>query len=639
MEHEKNPQVPGDDPWLDDILGTPEEGRELGPDEHALSTAEFARMEDIEVEKIMHETKSEDWDAMLQAMPDILPEEDDTPHAFFGFAAPDDLVEVSSDAVVPLLPESVPEGQAFPAEENQAAPEPEKSLLEMGDETLMRWAVTPLEQQVPEQPAPEQEVPAQPEKSLLEMGDETLMRWAAGSPAFDGGETRRYDKDADWVLPEQPQETAPGEAPVPQEMPAESELPAELERLEEEYEEEKPVKQEKKRRPVGKKGYGFFGLPHLAASFIWLAIIIGLGVTAGRTLWVWAAEVLAFGKPDISVTITITDEDIAAENMLERVAQKLKNAGLIDHEQLFLVYAKFTHAEEEITAGTFTLKGTDDYMALVNSMNTYSSSRETVEVMIPEGYTCAQIFALLEEKGVCTAQELGEYAANGELKEYWFLEGVQRGTRYCLEGYLFPDTYEFYVNDDPGRVLTKMLGDSVGGFDVRFTDIMEEKLVELNERLVAMMKKNGYGQDYIESNKLTIREVVIIASMIEKETTGNDRYDISSVIYNRLTDAGDYPYLNIDATIIYALGGKIDPETGESIPLTETDMKLDSPYNTYLYKGLPPGPISNPGVYSLLAALDPNETDYYYYVYNPAIGAHKFSETYREHQNYINSMG
>ena len=87
------------------------------------------------------------------------------------------------------------------------------------------------------------------------------------------------------------------------------------------------------------------------------------------------------------------------------------------------------------------------------------------------------------------------------------------------------------------------------------------------------------------------------------------------------------------------MGGKIDPETGESIPLTEADKKLDSPYNTYLYKGLPPGPISNPGVYSLLAALDPNETDYYYYVYNPAIGAHKFSETYREHQNYINSMG
>ena len=637
MEHDKNPQLPEDDRWLDGILNTPEAPSELGPDEHALTAAEFARMEDIEVEKIMQETRSEDWDAMLQAMPDIL-EEDEAPQAFFGFSRPEELEEASAAAAAPLIPEQTPEAQ--PADAVKPTPEaaaaPDKSLLEMGDETLMRWAVAPLAQEIPdqaaqEQPAAESEQPAQPEKSLLEMGDETLMRWASGGPDFDAGQTRRYDTDANWVLPEQVQLSAQPETPNEPEDPAEEET--EDTQVEEEKQEQQP-----KRRPVGKKGYGLFGLPHLAASLIWLAIIIGLGVTLGRTVWICMAELLAFGKPDISVTITITDEDMAAEDTLERIAEKLKNAGLIDHPQLFLLYAKGTHAEEEITAGTYTLKGTDDYMALVNSMNTYSSSRETVEVMIPEGYTCAQIFALLEEKGVCTAAELGEYAANGELKDYWFLEGVERGTRYCLEGYLFPDTYEFYVGDDPGRVITKMLGDSVGGFDIRFTDIMEEKLVELNERLATMMKKNGYGQDYIDSHPITIREVVIIASMIEKETTGSDRYDISSVIYNRLTNAGEYPYLNIDATLIYAVGGKIDPETGESIPLTEADKKLDSPYNTYLYKGLPPGPISNPGVYSLLAALDPNETDYYYYVYNPAIGAHKFSETYREHQNYINSM-
>ncbi len=613
MEFENTPQTPDEEPWLPGALEHPEENPELGPDEHALTGAEFANLEDIAVEKIVQETKSEDWDSMLNAMPDILPEEDDLPEAFLGFSAPEPLEEVPT----------------------------EKSLLEMSDETLMRWAVAPI----PEEPA--QDAPEQPEKSLLEMGDETLMRWAAApadlsalqpeagpeqtdSPreaepqAFDGGETRRYDQNAAWVLPE--------ELPLPEE--PEQEAPET-----DENEEQIPVEPEKKRRPLAKKGYGFFGLPHLAASLIWLAIIIGLGVALGRTLWLCAAEVLAFGKPDTAVTITITDDDMHAEDTLDRIATKLKNAGLISYPDLFVMYAELTDAKEEISAGTYTLKGTDDYMALVNKMNTYSGSRETVEVMIPEGYTCAQIFALLENKGVCTAEALGEYAANGELKDYWFLEGVPRGTRYCLEGYLFPDTYEFYVGDDPGRVLTKMLGDSVGGFDVRFTDIMEEKLVTLNECLATMMKKNGYGAEYIESHKVTIREVVIIASMIEKETTGSDQFDISAVIYNRLTNAGEFPYLNIDATIIYALGGKIDPETGASIPLTEADMKLDSPYNTYLYKGLPPGPISNPGVYSLLAALDPNENSYYYYVYNPAVGAHKFSETYREHQNYINSMG
>ncbi len=598
MEHENKSQLPEEENWLEGILEMPEEHPELGPDEHALTGAEFASLEDIEVEKVLQEIRAEFAGLEVTEVEEILQD-----------------IQTENGKSLPSE-ESSASPEELPGENIVEVPAPseDKSLLEMSDETLMRWAVGDISGEEPPREVPEQQ------KSVRE---ETAMRWAAPSVEFDGGETRRYDQE-DWLLPQEPEQPA-------QEEPEEEPEPEE--------EKEEPVKPQEKRRPVGKKGYGFFGLPHLAVSLIWLAIIIGLGVTLGRTLWLCAAEVLAFGKPETSVTITITDEDMSAEDTLERIAAKLQKAGLISYPELFLKYAELTDAEEEISAGTYTLKGTDDYMALVNKMNTYSGSRETVEVMIPEGYTCAQIFALLEQKGVCSAEELGEYAANGELKDYWFLEGVARGTRYCLEGYLFPDTYEFYVGDDPGRVITKMLGDSVGGFDVRFTDIMEEKLVELNEHLAAKMKKNGYGSDYIESHKLTIREVVIIASMIEKETTGSDRYDIASVIYNRLTKAGEYPYLNIDATIIYALGGKIDPETGESIPLTEADMKLDSPYNTYLYKGLPPGPISNPGVYSLLAALDPNETGYYYYVYNPAIGAHKFSETYREHQNYINSMG
>ena len=551
-------QEPAGDNWLDDLLETPVLAQELGPDEQAVYAAGLTHPADVELERIMEEAKTSDWDAMLDAMPDM--EED-----------------------LELPQEDWPEEYV---QEEPAAP------VDMSDTAILLQESAAL---------------------------------AASQPGGEMEATQLFDVSK--VLDQQPQPPVPEEketnvAPVKRET-------------------KKPQKKvpERKARPRAKKGYGFFGLPHLLASFIWLGIILAIGVSLGRTLWVCAAEVLAFGKPEMQVTITITQSDMNAENTLEIVAGKLEKAGLIDYPELFLAYAKLTDAEEEIAPGTYTLKGSDDYMALVNSMNTYSSARETIEVMIPEGYTCAQIFQLLEECGVCSAAELEEYAANGKFKDYWFLEGVERGSKYCLEGYLFPDTYEFYVGDDPGRVLAKMLGDSVGGFDVRFTDIMEEKLVALNEHLAAMMKKNGYGAEYIAEHQMTIRDITIIASMIERETTGNDRYDISSVIYNRLTNAREYPYLNIDATILYALGGKIDPETGESQPLTEADMKLDSPYNTYLYKGLPPGPICNPGVYSLLAALDPNETKYYYYVYNPAIGAHKFSETYKEHQNYINNMG
>lgn len=385
-------------------------------------------------------------------------------------------------------------------------------------------------------------------------------------------------------------------------------------------------------RPKKERRYAFFGLPHLLSTVIWLAIAVTIGVSLGRMIWVFASDVLAFGKEDFEVVITVSEND-----NIDTISTKLKNAGLIKYPWLFKIYADLTDAEEEIIAGTFTLRGIYDYNALVNFMSPHSSAREEVEVMIPEGYTCAQIFELLQEKNVCSVEKLEEYAANGDFKDYWFLEGVQRGSKYCLEGYLFPDTYRFYLNDDPGSVLGKMLST----FDYRFTDVMKESLETLNERMAKEYAKQGYRQDYIDSHLFTIREIVIIASMVEKETANDaESYDVSSVIYNRLTNP-EYPLLNIDATIIYALGGNIDPETGKTKPLTAADLKLDSPYNTYTNPGLIPGPISNPGRNSLDAALNPNVTKYHYYVFNPKTRVHMFAKDKAEHDRnvaYVNSL-
>ena len=323
---------------------------------------------------------------------------------------------------------------------------------------------------------------------------------------------------------------------------------------------------------------------------------------------------------------------ISTSDDIDSITKKLHHAGLIKYPQLFKFYAELSKAEEDISVGTFELNTLFDYHALVASMSSTSSYRETVEIMIPEGYTCAQIFRLLEEKGVCTAAALEEYAANGNINERWFLTGVQRGDKYCLEGYLSPDTYEFYTNDTPARVLGKLL-DSFGSKIKSMPEEFETKLAELNTRLSAMMKKNGYSQDYITSHQMTVREIVIIASMIEKET-GNtqESYTISSVIYNRLTNP-DYPMLNIDATVVYALGGKTD--------LTAEDLKIDHPYNTYIKQGLPPGPISNPGLASIYAALDPDDTLYYVYALNPEVTEyreHKFFKTYKEHLDFLESI-
>ncbi len=380
----------------------------------------------------------------------------------------------------------------------------------------------------------------------------------------------------------------------------------------------------KKGRPARKSSYGLFGIPHLLATAVWLVIILWVGVSLGRILWVCATDVLAFGREEQLVSVTVEETDT-----LDDIAIKLQDAGLIRYPELFKLYAGLTDAREDISSGTFSLNTIYDYMALVNHMASHSSAREVVKVTIPEGYNCIQMFDLLEAKGVCKAEYLSEYAAYGELKEYWFLEGVERGTGNCLEGFLFPDTYEFYLGESAENVIGKLLR----GFDYRFSEDHRTAIGKLNETLGAMMKANGYGEDYIASQTMDVRKVLIVASLIEEETANNEEsFKIASVIYNRLTNQKEYPYLNIDATLMYVLGHKD--------ALTAEDLKVDSPYNTNINKGLIPGPITNPGMNSINAALNPESTPYHYYVLNTKAEdrEHHFSKTYQEHLDFIASL-
>ena len=377
----------------------------------------------------------------------------------------------------------------------------------------------------------------------------------------------------------------------------------------------------RKRRPNNHRSYGLLGIPHVLVTAVWLVIILTFGVFLGQWLWKGASDVLAFGREDKVVTITITENDD-----LDSLIDKLQSAGLIHEPMWFRLYAQVTDVMEDIGTGTFELNTLFDYHALVSHMSAYSSARVTVSVTIPSGYTCAQAFALLEQKGVCSVADLEEAAMHGDLNEYWFTNDLDRSSKYCLEGYLFPDTYEFYVGDNATRVLNKFLSN----FNTRFTDIMMGKLDLLNETLAEMMRKNGLSEEHIAEHAITIREVVIIASLIEKESANaKEGYTISSVIYNRLANPTVYPYLNIDAALVYATGNSV---------LTEEDKAFDSPYNTYLYPGLIPGAIANPSRASLDAALDPASTEYYFYVYDPATGAHHFSRTYAEHQDFLASL-
>lgn len=425
------------------------------------------------------------------------------------------------------------------------------------------------------------------------------------------------------ALEETPEVSSP---PVPAEMPIwEPEfLAEEQEEVNVTEEEPQPVEILKKGRPKRKSGYGLFGIPHIVSTLIWLGLILAIGVTLGRTLWVCCADVMAFGKEAKTVSITITEDD-----NIDSIANKLGDAELVRYPNLFKFFANVTGKSDNIGVGTFTLNAQLDYNAMINAMYDYGPEQQVVTLMFPEGYNCAQIFKLLEDNGVCSAAALEEYCMNGELSNYWFLEGVSRDSKYCLEGYLAPDTYKFYVGDSPRRVLEKFLDE----FNDRFTDLMKEDFEEIKETYAKRLKNKGYSDAYIAEHTLTVHDVVTLASIIQKETASDSEcYDIASTFYNRLVAN---MRLDADATVYYAIGDYF----WETEVLTQKHLDFDSPYNTRKHGGIPPSPICNMGVHALYAALEPNDTGYYYFVFDSAKGTHRFAKTEAEHINNLKELG
>ena len=337
---------------------------------------------------------------------------------------------------------------------------------------------------------------------------------------------------------------------------------------------------------------------------IYIVFVLGISALLASVGWLWANDVLALNKEPLTAAV-----EIEVGDTVDQVADKLKDAGLIEYKLVFKLFCSLTHVsgkagdvDAKITPGTYELDTDMDYRALISSMGSSSANRMVTTVTIPEGMTQAQIFALLEQEGVSTVEQLEDTAANYDFN-FSFLKGVlPLGDPKRLEGYLFPDTYKFYMGEDPVSVLNKMI--------LRFDEIFTEEM-----------------RTDIQASGHTINDAVIIASMIERETDGQDQAQIASVIYNRLDNPTSETagYLNVDATILYATGG------------TTVDTSADTPYNTYTHTGLPPTAIASPGVDALRAAVYPDDTNYYFYALGDD-GVHHFFSTSREQQNFIASQ-
>lgn len=317
---------------------------------------------------------------------------------------------------------------------------------------------------------------------------------------------------------------------------------------------------------------------NIAEGVIYVGGILLISFILATIGWRWAGDVLALNKEPVTASVTITEGESLGD-----VTAELKEKGLVKYGYLFQLFASFTHKAEKITAGSYELSTVMDYSALLNNISSTSAYRETVTVTIPEGYTVEEIFKLMENKGVCSYDDLMK-AAQEETFDFAFLKEVKTTKEKRLEGYLFPDTYEFYKGADAKNVINTMLKN----FDERFDSKME-----------AEMQLLGYSKN----------DIIIMASIIEKETDGGDQRNIASVLQNRLKNTWATPkgYLQVDSTIQYLLKER-------KKKLTDKDLEIDSPYNTYKNPGLPIGPICNPGLTAIEAALEPNKTNYYYFM-------------------------
>ena len=354
-------------------------------------------------------------------------------------------------------------------------------------------------------------------------------------------------------------------------------------------------------------------------GLMYFVFVISISVILACLGWMAASDVLALNKPMLEATITLPDsefEDVVLDvtdsegNVtgtkndkkvnIDYVASSLKSAGIIEYKWLFKVFCAVSNADIKIDPGTYELATDLDYRALVKNMQVGTGAMITTKVMFPEGYTMQQVFEKLEEEGVCSVEDLYE-AASDWVYNYSFLEWSEVGDKTRLEGYLFPDTYDFYQGMQASSAINKFLQN-------------------FHSKLTADMYKQA------ENLNISLHQAIIIASMVEAEAANDEeRATIASVIYNRLSVG---QVLQIDATIQYVL-----PERKEN--LSNEDLQIDSPYNTYLYAGLPPGPVSNPGLASINAALQPASTGYYYYALDMEPMSHRFFTTYEEHQAFV----
>ncbi len=309
-----------------------------------------------------------------------------------------------------------------------------------------------------------------------------------------------------------------------------------------------------------------------------------------------ATDLLAFGKENRQIEVTIE-----SGMSVNEIAQLLGQSGVIEQPLTFRLYAALRNKDHGFQAGSYVFNSNMSYARIITALRSGDIIKEEVTITFYEGMTLREIAAALEKEGVCSARDFIDYTQTGELA-YEFIDMMpDNDLRFRrLEGYLFPDTYDFYVGENVQSVAKKFLRN----FQNR---IMPDLYSE------------------IQDAGMTLDEVITLASVIQKEAGNPDEMRmVSSVFHNRMDDvAAGLPMLQSDVTIFY-VENDIKPYQTRAV------QEMYDAYNTYVCKGLPVGPICSPGLDAIKAAIHPEESQNYFFV-TDVNGKYYYSKTLDQH--------
>ena len=332
-----------------------------------------------------------------------------------------------------------------------------------------------------------------------------------------------------------------------------------------------PVKRKRKRRS------GRAWITRIVVVIGFLAFMWGVYTVVNRGHEWLQAKAAETTSTTLAATVKVT---ISPGMTATQVGQLLENKGVITSATAFVDLVDSRGSQENLRPGTYQLPTRSQLISVVDRLEKGQGSTNTFTVTLPEGLAASQVAAQLAKAG--SVKNAATYLDLSKQPDKFVVPkiGGTQSKVTTLEGLLFPDTYSLMTGDGP-------------------TELIGAQLAAFNKKTASLPWTNA------EALGLSPYQIVVVASMLEKEAnTPADMANVAAVVYNRIKKKMP---LQVDATVRYAL----DKWTA---PLTDQDLKVDSPYNTRVVKGLPPGPISNPGVAALSAALAPSKVDYLYYL-------------------------